>query len=202
MKDSKLLLILLPIAAILFWYFGRPPSTETVPVMPVFKPLAVQPANSPTSASPSVPASSLPNLLPEATPASSTPAASNIGGQTRPASGDIDLPAPASLPVTGNPDIAPDQKLEALRYTFRTYASRHKGNPVGGNAEITAVLLGKNTGTANYLADGTHGLNEKGELCDGWGTPYFFHQLSGTEMEIRSAGPDQKMYTSDDLVTK
>jgi hypothetical protein len=45
-------------------------------------------------------------------------------------------------------------------------------------------------------------INEKGELVDAWGTPFFFHQLSGSEMEIRSAGPDKVMWTDDDLVTK
>ena len=45
-------------------------------------------------------------------------------------------------------------------------------------------------------------INARGELIDNWGTPFFFHQVSGTEMEIRSAGPDMKMWTADDLVTK
>ena len=35
---------------------------------------------------------------------------------------------------------------------------------------------------------------------DPWGTPYFFHQLSSTEMEIRSAGPDKRLWTDDDVV--
>ena len=42
----------------------------------------------------------------------------------------------------------------------------------------------------------------EGELVDAWGTPYFFHQISGSEMEIHSAGPDKIMWTSDDLVVK
>ena len=45
-------------------------------------------------------------------------------------------------------------------------------------------------------------INSQGELIDPWGTPYFFHQLSGTEMEIHSAGPDKVMWTQDDLVIK
>jgi hypothetical protein len=45
-------------------------------------------------------------------------------------------------------------------------------------------------------------VNGDGELVDPWGTPYFFHQLSGTDMEIRSAGPDKTMWTDDDLMTK
>ena len=40
----------------------------------------------------------------------------------------------------------------------------------------------------------------KGELCDRWGRPFFFHQLSGTKMEIRSAGPARQLWTDDDVV--
>lgn len=45
-------------------------------------------------------------------------------------------------------------------------------------------------------------INDSAELVDNWGTPFFFHQLSGTDMEIHSAGPDRRMWTPDDLVTK
>ncbi len=43
-------------------------------------------------------------------------------------------------------------------------------------------------------------VNDNGELVDRWGTPYFFHQISGADTEIRSAGPDKIMYTADDIV--
>ena len=39
-------------------------------------------------------------------------------------------------------------------------------------------------------------------MVDGYGSPLFFHQISGREMEIRSAGADRKMWTFDDLVTR
>jgi len=45
-------------------------------------------------------------------------------------------------------------------------------------------------------------VNDQGEMIDPWGTPYFFHQISGTQMEIHSAGPDHVMWTSDDLVAQ
>jgi hypothetical protein len=77
------------------------------------------------------------------------------------------------------------------------------GNPIGTNLEITQALNGENPREAKFLSP-EKGLrtNAKGELIDSWGTPYFFHQLSGKEMEIRSAGPDRIMWTADDLVTK
>jgi len=38
-------------------------------------------------------------------------------------------------------------------------------------------------------------------LIDRWGTPYFFHVLSNTGMEIRSAGQDGEFYTEDDAIS-
>ena len=43
-------------------------------------------------------------------------------------------------------------------------------------------------------------INRRGELCDRWGTPFFFHAESAKQMSIRSAGPDKKMWTDDDVV--
>ena len=75
----------------------------------------------------------------------------------------------------------------------------HDGNPVGSNAEITAVLTGKNKLRYAAIPPGHPAINAAGELCDRWGTPFFFHAESGTRMGIRSAGPDKKMWTDDDV---
>lgn len=89
--------------------------------------------------------------------------------------------------------------LDDLHFVFRDYRTAVGGNPVGTNAEITGALLGDNVGQVKVaLPDGAT-VNGRGEMCDPWGTPYFFHQLSGTRMEIRSAGPDRQMWTADDV---
>jgi hypothetical protein len=90
-----------------------------------------------------------------------------------------------------------------MRGAFRHYSSVFGGNPVGTNPEITQALNGANPKQINFIKteDGMR-INAQGELVDSWGTPFFFHQLSATEMEIRSAGPDRKMWTADDLVIK
>jgi hypothetical protein len=75
-----------------------------------------------------------------------------------------------------------------------------QGNPVGDNADITAALTGKNPLNFQFIRRDHPAINARGELCDRWGTPFFFHALSGTRMELRSAGPDRQMYTDDDLV--
>jgi hypothetical protein len=100
-------------------------------------------------------------------------------------------------------NLPPSLVLENLRSAIRNYGQRMGGNPVGNNAEITKALNGGNPREVQYLApEKGMRMNANGELIDPWGTPYFFHQLSGTQMEIRSAGPDKKMWTADDLLTE
>ena len=100
-------------------------------------------------------------------------------------------------------NFPPETVMENMRTVFHSYASMFGGNPVGTNPEITAALDGNNRKQAHFLnAEDGQRLNSRGELIDPWGTPYFFHQLSGTEMEIHSAGPDKVMWTADDLVIK
>jgi len=113
--------------------------------------------------------------------------------------------AAESIPTNGiqtaAAGIAPATALENMRTVIRQYASTFGGNPVGNNAEITSALNGGNPKQVNFLREDSR-VNGQGELIDSWGTPYFFHQLSAKEMEIRSAGPDRRMLTADDLVIK
>lgn len=100
-------------------------------------------------------------------------------------------------------NFAPETALDNMRHAINDYGSMFGGNPVGENSEITAQLNGQNPKHANFIRpDAGMRINDQGELVDPWGTPYFFHQLSGHEMEIRSAGPDKIMWTDDDLVIK
>jgi hypothetical protein len=100
-------------------------------------------------------------------------------------------------------NFEPATVLENVSRAVRQYGDMFGGNPVGNNAEITAALAGANPRHINFLnAEAGMRVNENGEMLDPWGTPYFFHQLSGHEMEIRSAGEDRKMWTPDDLVAR
>jgi hypothetical protein len=89
--------------------------------------------------------------------------------------------------------------IDNLEFTFRDYANALGGNPVGTNAEITAALQGDNENQLKLDLPGGSSINKNGELCDPWGTPWFFHQLSAKKMEVRSAGADRILYTEDDL---
>ena len=91
--------------------------------------------------------------------------------------------------------------LRALDGVFNAYRGALRvGNPVGENREITAALTGRNSLEFAFIPADCPAIDSKGELCDRWGTPYFFHQLSGEKMEIRSAGPDRRLWTGDDEV--
>ncbi len=138
-----------------------------------------------------------------ANPPTSQPTVPNgRGSEAKPATNTPVLPyllGSASAP----PAMDPQTVLGNTRIAIVNYGSRFGGNPVGTNPEITAALNGENPQQVKFLnAESGHRINGRGELVDAWGTPFFFHQISGTEMEIRSAGPDRKMYTADDLVTR
>jgi hypothetical protein len=99
-----------------------------------------------------------------------------------------------------NTDIRADLKLvlEVID-TFRSNFPQ-TGNPVGSNAEITAALTGRNRLRLSLIPADHPAINQDGELCDRWGTPFFFHAESATRIEIRSAGPDKKMWSGDDVI--
>jgi hypothetical protein len=91
--------------------------------------------------------------------------------------------------------------LRIINAVFVAYRGAvRSGNPVGENSEITAALTGRNKLGFAFIPKDCPAINAKGELCDRWGVPYFFHQISGEQMEIRSAGPDRTMWTPDDAV--
>lgn len=108
------------------------------------------------------------------------------------------VPSPA-LPLTRNAALI---DLGKTRQMIQDYHTLMGENPVGTNAEIMQALMTGNSHGATLGPIEGQSLNDKGELVDPWGTPYFFHQLSGNLMEIHSAGPDKVMGTADDLNLK
>ena len=112
-------------------------------------------------------------------------------------------PAPAPAPSTPSgpqptrADYLAD--LDNVRLMLRDYRSLMGENPVGSNAEIMRAIMGGNPKHANLGPPQGQSVNGNGELVDRWGTPYFFHQLGATNMEIRSAGPDRILWTTDDV---
>jgi hypothetical protein len=193
MRRGVAVVAILLFAAIAFYWFWN--GKKEPPPGAGEQSLAISPsATNFTTPSPrSAPAPSAPQApapdAPSAQAANSTNLAQRAGAVPPPPAGVADLP--------------PDVVLQNIGHVIHQYRSIFGGNPVGVNSEITAALKGNNPRQINFI-DPQAGMriNANGELVDAWGTPFFFHQLSGTDMEIRSAGPDKKMWTIDDLITR
>lgn len=213
MRIRIFLLIVLCVAiGLILWFprsrnpaIDRPiPSAEVVPPSP----------DTVSHSSPeSLPSSSV------ARPADSPPRFEIATPIPRKADARIPAPAPAATPaslatatvVTQSPSApgrGPSVSSEAVAIdvdkvtlSLRDYRTVMGENPVGTNAEITRALNGGNAKQARLLPEG-QSVNGSGELVDQWGTPYFFHQLSKIDMEVRSAGPDKIMWTGDDVIAR
>ena len=104
----------------------------------------------------------------------------------------------ASRRLHQSPD--PGSDLEILAQLLTDYRFFYRENPVGTeNVEIVAQLLGGNPHRVFFLDPELEALTPEGTLLDRWGSPYRFHPLTATEMDIRSLGPDRQPWTPDDL---
>jgi hypothetical protein len=125
----------------------------------------------------------------------------------------VTLAPPTAPPLSTEPPFEGIEELNAagrtvhddlalLDQVFLSWQTNFpaEGNPVGSNADITAALTGRNRLRYALVPPRHPAISAEGELVDRWGTPYFFHQLDGRRMEIRSAGPDRRLYTDDDAL--
>ena len=187
-RQFSVILFLCLTGAILYFFLNSTP-----------KPAAPNDTPAPVVASANAPASSAKSAnSPTAIAASEAPAPSSPANNVAPAVASVPPSAAAAPEYTA---IAPAAILENMRAAVTLYGHTFGGNPVGTNPEITSALNGNNPKQIKFLQpDAGMRINGNGELIDPWGTPVFFHQLSGSQTEIRFAGPDRKMWTSDDLV--
>ena len=128
-------------------------------------------------------------------PAASAPAAMNAPAIVAP------IPVPAADTIAARLEReAAAIDLDKVTLMLRDFRTTMGENPTGTNAEIMKAIMGGNPKGALLGPPENQALNGNGELVDRWGTPVFFHQLSKTSMEVRSAGPDRMMYTEDDII--
>ncbi len=109
------------------------------------------------------------------------------------------LPSAAEADLLHSTDTSPEEDLSLIQSFLRSHRGALGANPVGLNDEITAALTGNNARGAASLPGNHPAISAQGELLDRWGTPYRFHAYSGKLMEVSSAGPDRKFFTSDDV---
>jgi len=101
-----------------------------------------------------------------------------------------------------NQENPPERDLEIVQQFLTLYGKAFKeGMPIGGNGDITAALIGVADVTRpGQLFPRNHRAIRDGQLIDRWGTPFWFHPNSSSQMEIRSGGPDKQMFTQDDVI--
>lgn len=138
--------------------------------------------------------------------AETPPAAPPPGSPGRPA---LQPVAPAtSFPrspladTLNTPATTAQDDLRAVGRMLALYRERFGAYPAfGDNAQLVNALAGANPHRIALLPREVPAVSAAtGELLDRWGTPYVFHAISRTGLEIRSAGPDREAYTADDLV--
>ncbi len=103
------------------------------------------------------------------------------------------------------PDLSPAEDPYLVQELFRQYRSvlqNRPGPPVGDNQDLVRVLTGRNPLGKAPLPPSHPAIDNAGRLLDRWGRPYHVHAVSAGRLDIRSAGPDGRLFTDDDLTTE
>lgn len=113
-----------------------------------------------------------------------------------------ELPGEIILRDYASSTTTPEQDLTLMSRLLNNYALLLKSaadRPLSANEEWAAALTGHNPAQEKFLPDTSPALNDKGQLVDRWKHPLWFHALGQRQFEIRSAGPDGRLWTADDL---
>lgn len=112
----------------------------------------------------------------------------------------VSMPAPArSLDLAQELHLAqPVDDCLILLDAFSFFQRVYGENPVGDQAAIVQAMCGANPKNISFLSPQHPKVTDDWKILDRWGNPFFFHQLSGTDMEVISMGPDGELYTDDD----
>ena len=105
---------------------------------------------------------------------------------------------PGILEGLNDPKGSIEADLAMVDNLLFSYYSVFQEYPYGENTDWIQAFLGANKRRIAFLAKDANWLDGKGQLVDRWGAPFFFHRLSGSRIEIRSAGPDGVHWTGDD----
>lgn len=132
-------------------------------------------------------------------PSAPSPIASIESSSSKPVTVTIDPANKAHAEELNAPDSPPQHDVEIVNDFIGLYRKAFGSNPVGNNEDVTAALTGS-FGQRGRVFPPTSRAIKDGQLVDRWGTPFWFHAESGTKMEIRSAGPDKKLFTQDDIL--
>jgi hypothetical protein len=118
--------------------------------------------------------------------------------------------APQAHPLLGEtilrgyaePALPPENDLTLMAHLMDNSLLLLKSaanRPLSANEDWADLFRGKNAAHERFLPDRHVALDTNGHLVDRWRAPLFFHALGGGRYEIRSAGPDRKLWTADDI---
>ena len=122
-----------------------------------------------------------------------------IASNESPAASITLLPGATIIKELHQVDMSGEDDLQLLDTLLLTYRQAVRDNPTGENYEIVEALTGSNQKSVAVIPLDHSSISSDGELLDRWGSPYHFHSISSQTMEIRSAGPDGNLWTSDDI---
>jgi hypothetical protein len=92
------------------------------------------------------------------------------------------------------------ETLHALLRQYLRHLHQQQGLPIGNDTDLARALTGHNPMHLIVIPANHPAITSDGHLRDRWGTPYFIHPRGNDAFEIRSAGPDRKLFTMDDVV--
>jgi hypothetical protein len=101
-----------------------------------------------------------------------------------------------------NSKTTPEHDLTSLAQlmdNFTVLVKTATDRPLSSNDEWSQALRGLNPSRQPFLPDKHIIFNPEHQLIDRWGTPLFFHAEAKGQYAIRSAGPDRRLWTADDL---
>lgn len=127
-----------------------------------------------------------PTLQPQAPPAAATPSV------------EMDAGILSMHSEMVQADTPPERELEILQELLSLQQRGGGDTSLGDNSDITKALVG-NAGNGVWLPRQSTRIKD-GQLLDRWGSPYWFHPNGPGQIEIRSAGPDRELFTSDDII--
>jgi len=98
-------------------------------------------------------------------------------------------------------DGSPSEDLAALSDLVKGYLQAGLGErtrSIGFNEDLAAALTDV-TALGDSALPPDHPALRAGRVIDRWGTPWQVHPVASGVVDLRSAGPDRRLYTPDDF---
>ena len=177
MKRFAALAVITTVASMIWWMWPTPKSEVTSAVQPI-QTKKVQPVH--VSEAPPKAAGAM--LLP----------ALHTNAQSFHLAEELNAP---------NGDAAHDVfVLHQILTLYQKALGSRQGIPIGNDSDLARAFSGRNPMHQFFIAPDHPAMGVKGHIVDRWGTPYQLHPRGYGAFEVRSAGPDRKLYTADDAV--